>query len=100
MYALGDWIQRRVAGSPMQFNLRDIPDLRRQFYLTENVEKWREMLSNAKWEELREMVRTEGFNFNLNRRQGNKKADKPAGDEDNASAPSTPQTPTEKSDRV
>ena len=52
----------------MQFNIKDIPDLRRRFEIMENVDNWRELLSRAKWEEFRERVRTEGLQFNLSRR--------------------------------
>jgi hypothetical protein len=114
LYALGEWLQRRIAGSPMQFNIKDIPDLRRRFEIMENVDNWRELLSRAKWEEFRERVRTEGIQFNLSRRtssedaqveaskEASKAASKDAAEENEAGSKPAAllAPPTEKTDSV
>lgn len=75
IYALGRRLQRRIAGSPMRFETRDIPDLRRRFELVENMDNWRELLSRAKWEELRERMSLENLSRNFSRKATDKARD-------------------------
>jgi len=59
IYALGHWIEDRAAGAPLRFKIRDIPSLRHSSQLLENIDTWRDLLSRAKWEELRELINSE-----------------------------------------
>lgn len=48
VYAIGNWVQQRAAGSPLTFTLKDVPQMRHAHDVTVNWEKWRENISRSR----------------------------------------------------
>ena len=46
VYALGEWLERRVAGNPLTFQVDDIPQMRHAHDMVQNLEQWRERVSH------------------------------------------------------
>ncbi len=60
VYALGHWIERRVAGNPLTFNMEDVPQLRHASDILQNIEQWRDRVSQNGLVEIRQRLEEMG----------------------------------------
>lgn len=56
IYAFGHWVERRVAGNPLTFSMKDIPQLRHASDIFQNLDQWRERVSQTGLVEIRQRL--------------------------------------------
>jgi hypothetical protein len=60
VYALGHWVERRVAGNPLAFSMKDVPQLRHASDIFQNLEQWRDRVSQTGLVEIRQRLEEMG----------------------------------------
>ncbi len=93
IYALGYWIERRVAGNPLTFNMEDIPQLRHASDILQNIEQWRERVSQNGLVEIRQRLEEMGRVLD---RSGSESEDKTQSNQADGSAKSDKPDVTDK----